>query len=180
MFEEYAAIRVLELFLENPFSEFYLRQIAKETGVSAFSAKRHADVLHSEGFLARKKRGNQVVFWANREKPAFKQFKRALSVYSLGKSGLVEFLSAELRPSSLVLFGSAARGEDDKKSDLDILAVSSKKSPSLERFEGKLKRKINLLVFSPAAWAGKKEKDAPFYREILLDGILLFGEMPLL
>ena len=179
MFGEYVAIRVLGLFLENPFSEFYLRQIAKETGVSAFSAKKYADVLHSEGFLARKKRGNQVVFFANRERPAFKQFKKALSVYSVEKSGLVEFLPGELSPSSVVLFGSTARGEDDKKSDLDILAISRQKSPSLEKFERRLGRKINLLVFSPADWAEKVKKDAPFYREILLDGILLFGEMPL-
>jgi predicted nucleotidyltransferase len=47
-------------------------------------------------------------------------------------------------PGCIVLFGSYLRGEDTEESDIDLFVEADKKEIRLERFEGLLKRKIEL------------------------------------
>ncbi len=47
-------------------------------------------------------------------------------------------------PDCVVLFGSAARGEDTKNSDVDLYLQSGEKDIDLSEFEERLKRRIQL------------------------------------
>ena len=47
-------------------------------------------------------------------------------------------------PDTIVLFGSASKGEDIQTSDVDIYVQSSEKKINLETYEKHLNRKINL------------------------------------
>lgn len=80
----------------------------------------------------------------------------------------------------LPFVGATARGEDDMKSDLDLPIISKKKNIDLSRFEAKLKREINYIIYTPAQWNEKAKKDKPFYDRIIVDGIVLFGEFPVI
>jgi len=74
----------------------------------------------------------------------FRIYKRNDVLLRLHESGLVDFLADKFAPDSIVLFGSASRGEDVEESDLDILLIAKEESVDLRKFENTLKRKISL------------------------------------
>ena len=57
------------------------------------------------------------------------------------ESGLLDFLVDNFFPDAIVLFGSASRGEDTEKSDIDLFLVAEREEIELSGFEKKLKRK---------------------------------------
>ena len=58
--------------------------------------------------------------------------------------GLVKFLSDNLMPQSIILFGSYVRGEDITESDIDIFVESATRNIDISKFEKKLNKKIQL------------------------------------
>ena len=79
---------------------------------------------------------------------------------------------------AIILFGSYARGEEDKKSDIDLLIVLNTKNPKKY-----LKQVIKRL--SPIDKEGKisprltnlKDYDPIFFQNVLREGKLLFGSL---
>ena len=82
--------------------------------------------------------------------------------------------------TSIILFGSYAKGENDENSDVDILTISlSKQKPSAE-LTALLDRDINLVNFTPAQWSNQAKKNRAFYLDVILDGIVLYGTKPVI
>jgi len=76
----------------------------------------------------------------------FKLYKKLDLERRLHLTGLVDHLNEKLsQPDAIVLFGSAANGEDIEESDIDILVVCKEKDVDLKKFEKKFNRKINIL-----------------------------------
>lgn len=178
MFDEHAGVRVIKVFLDGPTREAHVREVANLSKVSPGSAKKYLDILYKERLLLRRKQANLLLYRGNLEDPAFRQIKVAHSIHKLIKCGLVDYLTSELSPTSITLFGSVARGEDDSKSDVDLFLIAKKRGVELARFEKKLGRKINLIIYDPKTWERKVKEDKPFYDSVTLDGIALYGELP--
>jgi len=178
VFEEYAGIRVLRVFLEDPEKEFHVREVASISGVSSGSATRYLDIFYREGLLLRRRQANLLLHRGNLDNPAFRQIKVAWSVYRIMRSGLVDRILSEIRPASIVLFGSVARGEDGVTSDIDMFVLGKKGDLDLSGFEKSLRRKINLIVYDARGWQKKAVEDRPFYESVTLGGIVLYGELP--
>ena len=178
MFEDHVGIRLLKVFLHDPTKEIHVREVAKVAKVSPGSAKKYLDILYGEKLLRRRKQANILLYSANLENPAFKQMKVALSVYKLIKCGLVDYLASELSPASITLFGSVARGEDDKNSDVDLFVLAKKKEIQLAKFEEKIGRTMNIIIYDSRTWKAKAEEDKPFYESVTFNGVVLYGELP--
>ncbi len=179
LFEEYAGQRVLELFFDEPFREFHLREAARKANVSAPTAKIQLDKFAKKGIIEKSSKANLSLFKANTKSKRFQLLKTAYFLEKMEKSGLVEEIKKRLRPQAIVLFGSTARGEDSRESDIDLLVISKNKQ-DIEQyaFEKKLGREINMTVFFPGEWRKKASEDKPFYQRILIEGIVLEGELP--
>ncbi len=181
MFEEYAGQRVLELFFTEPFREFHLREAARKANVSAPTAKIQLDKFVKANLIEKHKKANLSLFRANTKSKRFQLLKTAYFLEKLEKSGLVEEMKKKIGPQALVLFGSTARGEDSKESDIDLLAITKKKHViEISRFEKKIGREINFVCYSTAEWRKKAVEDKPFYQRILIEGIVLGGELPVI
>ena len=175
-----ALLKVLEFFLENPYEEFYLRQLAKRLKLSPFAIKKYADMLVKEDVIAEERRANLRYFKANTSNLFFRRLKIAFNIRSIMQCGLLSFLRQSMANiSSIVLFGSLAKGENDKNSDVDILVIGEKKRLLLEKFEEKIGREITLHIFSWSGWNAKVKQDKAFYAEIISHGIPLYGELPI-
>ena len=78
------------------------------------------------------------------------------------------------------LFGSYARGEADDASDVDVAIIADTTEPFVDRFR-QFARVLDavpeseLLVYTPAEWAGMRAERASFYLEIIERGIPLLG-----
>ncbi len=172
--------KVLAYFFEHPYEEIYLRKLSEKTGVNTFMTKTIVDSLLEENFLVEKRLGRLRMVRANLENVLFRQLKVFYTLLKLERSGLIKYLLENvLRVSSIVLFGSAAKGEDSEKSDIDILVIGKKKGNlKLEKFERFLKRKIQLLLFSWSEWRRFAKENRVFYEEVIAYGIELHGFKP--
>ncbi len=174
------AWKILEYFFEHPYEEIYLAKLSETTKVNVFTTKQIVDELVINGFLIQKKLGKMRILKANTESLLFRYLKIYYTLMKLEKSGLVEYLLKKIsNVSSILLFGSGAKGEDTEKSDIDILVIGKKKSKlNLEKFEKKLKRKIQLFVFSWSEWKRYANKNKAFYQEVISYSIELYGFKP--
>ena len=174
---EYPGFRILAVFIHDPYREFHLREVAEIADVSPSTAKRFLDFYEANGFLIRGRKANLALFKADVENNSFRLIKTAFFLFRARP--LSGFLAEAYPGSSVVLYGSCARGEDGPESDVDILIVGRRaEKMDLMRYEGTLGKRINAIVFEPSEWEKKAEEDKAFYERVLVDGIVLHGTLP--
>ncbi len=161
-------LKVLEVFFTEPTAIHFIKEISKKITLAPTSVRNHIKSLLKEGLIKEKMAKPFNGLAANRENEDFIFYKRVYNFYSL--KDLTKFLVSAYYPTLIVVFGSYARGEDVESSDIDILILSrTKKEIALEKFEEKLKRKINLLVVDKL-----NKLDNPILKKIY-NGIVLYG-----
>jgi hypothetical protein len=172
-------IRTAKYFMDNPYQEVYLRELAKKLGISPFAAKKHADLLVKRGLIKEERKANLRYLKANSGNLFFKHLKIAFNINTIASSGLLEFLQSNTSNlSCIILFGSMAKGEDDAKSDVDILVIGKGKQKDLSKFENKIGKDIIMHEFSWSEWNMQARQNTAFYSDIVAYGIPLFGERP--
>ncbi|MFH1364695.1 MAG: nucleotidyltransferase domain-containing protein [Candidatus Aenigmatarchaeota archaeon] len=175
MIQNYSRWRVLQVFFDDPVPKegFTIRWISRHIGLAPTSVKLHLDELSREDdgypLVTRSEGRSYATYRANRNNEAFRFYKKMDMIVRIRESGLLEFLSYKCSPSSVILFGSAARGEDVMGSDIDIFVESVEKHLDLKEYENKLKRPISL-HFSESLNKFPKE-----LRNNIINGIILEG-----
>jgi len=173
MLQNYNKWNVLEVFFNNPVAEggLQLREISRKISLSPLSVKNYLGELRKEGLIVEKKNRVQgyPIYFANRDNEDFKIYKKINLIDRIKSSGFLEELTDFFLPESVVLFGSASKGEDTEHSDIDIFVGAKRKEFDLNKYEKKLKRKINLF-FEP-----KFSKLSKELKNNLLNGIILYG-----
>jgi len=172
--------KMLKFFLENPFKEVYLRELAKKLKISPFATKKYADMLAKEKLILSQKKANLRYLKSNNSDILFKHLKIALNIKKIRDSGIGEFLKNSIpNLSSIVIFGSIAKGEDAEESDIDLVLIGSKNYINIKKFEDKIQKEINIHIFSWGEWKKKMKDDSPFYYEVISYGIPIYGELPI-
>ena len=178
--EDLKLIQVLRFFLENPYEEVYLRELAKKMKISPYATKKYADLLVKENIIREEKKANLRYFKSNTTNLFYKYLKIAFAMQLIHKSMVVEYLKKNIaNVSAIILFGSVAKGENTKESDLDIVIIGKEKSINLTNVEDRIGTTINTHIFSWSEWNKKAKNDKAFYHEVVNYGIPLFGELPL-
>lgn len=152
------------------------REIARMLKVSPTAVAKALPALEKEGIIRLEKGKNinlnSVVLDRESEKSVF--FKRVENLKMLYECGFIKFLYAKFPGSAILLFGSYSRGEDTIKSDIDIAVIGSKdRAVSLEEFEKRLERAINLNFYDSLKTMEKNLRDN------ILNGIVLAGGIEL-
>lgn len=192
LYQKITQLEVLHHFLENPYESFYLRETARLLNMSPMTVKRTLDLLVNQRFLTKKKVKNQILYKANMNSAAFKHFKIAYNLAWLEEKGVVKIIRTTMKNvRTILLFGSYAKGENDAKSDVDLLVISrDKQTPDLaelhlaERLEhlGRdwldLGREVNLLNFSITEWSRQAKENRALYLDVITEGIVLYGTRP--
>jgi DNA-binding transcriptional ArsR family regulator len=156
MLQNYIAYRILQAFFDSPMHSFHLRELARLVKIGLPSVRNHVRRLEREGLVLKSKKGIYPTYAAMRDSALFKTYKRNDVLLRLHTSGLVGYLEREMWPGAVVLFGSAARGEDIERSDVDLLIVAKERELDLRPFEKALARPVRPL-FEPEPWKLSKE-----------------------
>lgn len=157
--------KILRVYFENPGKSFTVRELSRLTKIPRATVHRKVSELKKEGLLDKDNfSGNNL----------FRIKKINYYEEKLFECGLVRYLVKELNPSLIVLFGSFAKGDSVKDSDLDLFVESSvKKNLNLKRFESKIGHSVDLFV----------EKDIHSLQSHLfnnvVNGIKLYGSFKL-
>ena len=164
--------RVLGMLLLHPEEFLHGREIARRAGLPAGTLTRELKRLADVGLLNRERRGNQVVYSANRQSPIFQELAGILRK----TSGLADVVTEALEPLSnridvAFIFGSVARGAETQGSDIDVLIIGSIDFggvvDALHQAQQRLSRDINPKVFSQREWKAKVGETNPFVSDVL-------------
>ena len=170
--------RALEFFIKNPYEEIHLREFSRRLKISPNSAQRFLNLFLKEGFIIEERKAHLRYFKANLESVVFKSIKKTYSLRELEKSGLIDLLKDKV--THCILFGSVAKGLDDETSDIDLVCISNNKNINIIKFQDKLNRELNIHIFNLAEWKKQKQINKAFYQDVIVDGINLIGEIPIL
>ncbi len=167
---------VLRLFFEEPSTLFYVREVARLLSINATTASKYLKVLSEEDFLVCKEELGHLLFRARTDSYKYKDAKIFYNMSKIRKSGLIEYLEKELHyPETVILFGSCAKGENDKNSDIDIFIISrEKKDPNMHRFEKILNAKIQLFIKTKDDFK-KLQKENKNLANSFINGIVIKG-----
>ncbi|MCG2692120.1 MAG: nucleotidyltransferase domain-containing protein [bacterium] len=114
--------KILDFLLWRPAEQFYEKEIAQKIDVSKSAVNLIMKLLIKEGWLSLMEKGRLNLYQANLGSVKVRNYKKSITLKKLDK--LINYLQD--RAERLILFGSAATGEDSMISDLDILIVSSR------------------------------------------------------
>ena len=143
-------IRLLVRFFFNPNLRSYLRELAKEFGVSTNSVRKELNQLTRTNLLKCERNGRQVLYMANRDHPLFPEL-RSMVAKVMGVDQVIDCIVNELGDVELAyLIDDYAEGRDT--GIIDLLLVGKVEQNHLNylvhRTEEYIKRKIRSLVLS--------------------------------
>ena len=144
---------ILAVLLLHPDRSFYLRELAREAGISAPAAKAEADRLAVSGIVNSVRSGNRVYYSANKNCPVYPELHGLL----VKTAGIAEPIKKALEPlahklSLAYIYGSFADGSAATKSDVDVMIVGNIEpaavNDALSAAEAAVGREINASVYS--------------------------------
>ena len=144
MIQNYSRYRILQVFFDFPRRNFHMREISRRIKIAQPSVINHLKSLANQNLIIKEKIGIYPTFRANREDELFKIYKKLNLILRIKQSGLLDYVYDTCLPNSIILFGSASKGEDIEESDMDIFIESKEKKLNLEKYEKALNRKISL------------------------------------
>lgn len=171
-------LNALKYFIINPYSKIHLRGFSRIMKISPNSANRFLNLFLKEGLVIEERVANLRYFKANLNSISFREIKKTFSVFELEKSGLIEALKEVC--FSCMLFGSVARGGNDKNSDIDLVIVTKEKEKVrriIRRFQKKFKQELSCHIFTSLEWKEGKTENKAFYQDVVSCGMNLIGEV---
>ncbi len=164
---------VLKVFFEDPSpnARFQLREISKKIHLAPISVKNYLTELDKEDLIVKIKHRahNYPLYSANRENELFRLLKKINTILCLRNSGLLAYINDLCMPEVIILFGSAAKGEDILESDIDLFIQCKEKKMMLKKYEQRCKRNINLF------FAEDFDKLSKEFKNNIINGVILKG-----
>lgn len=182
LFSTPAIVEVLSLFLLHPDDDIYQVRVVRETEFALMQVQRALKRLEESGFIIKSTDKNRVYYRANRAHPAFEDIKHAFFKTVI----FGDLFKACLKPlkhkvSAAFLFGSIARGQESKESDIDLFLIGNLTLRELAKLVGPIQREIgreiNAVIYPSSELQRKIEEKNPFLYEVLTNPkIWLIGD----
>jgi predicted nucleotidyltransferase len=163
---------VLSLLYSHVDDAYYLRQIVRSAGVGLGGVQRELKQLSDAGIIRRMVRGHQVYYQANPQCPVFAELKN-LVLKTVGVGAALQAALAPLgdRIDVAFIYGSIARSEEHRDSDVDVLVVGkvtfAEIVSSLSEAQKAIGREINPTVYPPAEFRSKVAAGHHFLNTVL-------------
>jgi predicted nucleotidyltransferase len=171
IFSSAARVKVLALFLLNPQTSFYQRQISVLTETRIYAVQREVERLKTLGLLTRFPRGNQMHFQVNRDFFLYPEL-RSIFLKTVGMKALVgDALEKAENIALAFIYGSYAANQEGATSDVDLFVVGDLSSralhTALQEAEKLAHREINTSLFSPTEFRAKAQGGGGFLQNVL-------------
>ena len=145
-------INILKLFVFNPKSEYYVREIERLIKTSFDLVRRELIHLESTGLLKSRVSGKQKYYTLNTEHLLFPEFKSMI----LKTAGIGDIIRCAIKNRNDILaafiYGSYAKNAENSESDIDLFVIGDISSTDLQTsvsdIESQTRREINPTVYS--------------------------------
>jgi len=182
LFTSKTRVKLLNLFLLNPETEFYIREIARKTCENTNAIRRELQNLEDIGLLISTKKGNLKYYSTNKKNPIYVE----LTNIFLKTGGVWRTLSENINLLGNIeiafIYGSFATGNAGSKSDIDLFIIGQVHENELirciERLEKEFSREINYVIFTPSEFSQRIENNDPFIKNVLNEKrVMLIGDL---
>lgn len=168
-------LKILSFLSRYPEKVFCEREIQNITKTSIGSVNQTLKLLLELKVISREKKGNVFLYQVNSGNYLLKYFKIFENLLYI--HNFVE----EVKPyaSEVILYGSCAKGENTKGSDIDIF-IKTEYKPQVRKIVNKyvsMDESFKVVVLDPLEMASSKKIDEVFYNEIK-KGIVLWKGKP--
>ncbi len=137
-----------ELFFVDTLRRWRFGSLLNSSGLSRERVNHFLKQLKKEGFIKRiKPRSKMPYYLANRDNSQFRFEKRIYGYLLLEKSGLFKHLHDCKEIKTAILFGSFARGDWNRSSDIDLFIYGDDSVFEKSKFEHKLKHELQLFSY---------------------------------
>jgi predicted nucleotidyltransferase len=174
--------RLLARLLLSPEKRWYLREIAREAGLSVGTVRRELAGLASAQIVRKAPDGNRTYYQANAACPLLADLTGLLRK----TAGLADVVRSALAPlagdiDGAFIYGSEASGEATASSDVDLLVVGEVDEVALHRAVNKaekdLGRAVNYTLLGRREFARRRKDKTGFVARVLAgDKIVLAGD----
>ena len=128
LFRHTATDDLLQLLLDTPYEQFTIRGLSRLTDNAAQSVKRAVDVLEANGLVVVEAEGNRRLVGINRTRVT-KPDDSVLGIPQPEFQGPVRAALDRIRDElaevhGVLVFGSVARGQADRQSDIDLWVLA--------------------------------------------------------
>jgi predicted nucleotidyltransferase len=138
---------ILKIFFENPSKEWHFEEIVKEAKIARSKADGWLKKLAKEGLIKRIKiKGKMPHYISNTSSPSYLNKKRLFALNQLYESGLLNHLVSLQKARTVIVFGSFARSDWYKKSDIELFIYGDAEGLKTAAYESRLHRDIQLFV----------------------------------
>jgi len=166
---------ILELFFNEPSKEWHFTEITKKADISKQQCNKWLKRFRKEKLIIHENpKGKMPYFKANFKGSNYKNKKRIYALEKLYRTGFLEHLEKLDKAKTIIIFGSFARSDWYKDSDIDLFIYGSAKGLKTGKYWRKLHRSIQPHIF-------KNKKEIRKIRSGLIknvmDGFLVKGSM---
>ncbi|WP_250137808.1 nucleotidyltransferase domain-containing protein [Halorientalis salina] len=186
LFKHKATSDVLLFLTNHRFSDFSLRELATQTNHSHQSVRRAVNVLSSNDLVTESRKSNQRLVQINRQRlsiPDDPILRIPQSEYHKPVNTAVTKLRENISDVvGIILYGSVARGEADRRSDIDLWVLTRSDRAKNQREANAIARDLEEMDFDGDRYAYDIDVEAvqaiPAYtediREIIVSGIPVY------
>lgn len=162
--------KLLTFFYVNRKARVYVRQLAAALGADSTNLSRELKRLEMDGLLRSETEGRQAYYSLNGSYP----YQKPLFALLQGSIGVEPALRDALKlvpgVDSAWLVGSFAKGEQDAKSDIDLLILGNPDQARLaaeaRKAEKALHREINYTVLTPRELKRRLKSGDPYIADV--------------
>lgn len=164
-------INILDFIIESDY-EMSQTKIKNKLKISKVTLIKWLNFLEKNNFVKTRTEGVSKLYTLNKKNTIIKQYKILKNIINL------KFLNNLTKNNiKIYLYGSSARGEDTKNSDIDLLIIGNIKRQDIIEEINKLSKKLNknitLQIFNNLEWVNLERKDKAFYERVEKDKIEL-------
>lgn len=186
LFKHKATSDVLLFLINHRFSDFSLRELATQIGHSHQSVRRAVNVLSSNDLVTDSPKSNQRLVQINRQRlsiPDDPILRIPQSEYHQPVKAAVTKLRENISDVvGIILYGSVARGDADRRSDIDLWVLTRSGRAESQREANAIARDLEDMEFGGDRYAFDIDVEAvqaiPAYtddiREIIVSGIPVY------
>lgn len=169
--------RLLVYLFAHKTESFYVRQIAALIDAEPGNLSRELRRLSEEGVLNSSIKGKEKFYILNKAYPLYKQLKEIISKSAGIESTLKDLVSGYDGIALAFIYGSFAKGSEDKASDIDLLIVGDILRDDfirkIRRLESRLNREINFTLFTESEFAQKRKNKGSFLDVVLKGKVIM-------
>jgi predicted nucleotidyltransferase len=166
-------VKIIVFFIKNPSIELSQTETIRKIKIAKATLIKWINFLLNKDIVNVKKIGNLKIYKLNRDNIIVKYLKILDNITELEK---LKDLAIKY-DLNIFLYGSAARGEDNEDSDIDILIIGKIKKEkiigNISNISKKINKTIKFQIFSPLEWSKISKMDKAFYERVEKDKIQL-------